>query len=228
MITLKQSYGLLLMFVALASVVFVYVSYLPFTEKDYSLMIEELQNRGYKFYTLDKSYDNGKVVYLVHCADNSFSGAGVFYKSEAHLRVKSTFMIRPDSKFFTQNIDVFLQLQNYGWKLGYEYDCLSRANNNMTLAITIFQAQVNYLKNLGLNIVATDAHGDTEYNINIDSNQIYYQHSELWKLNNLVSIFNLPNFDNYTYLSDSNHNKIVLPDNLNNKLIIECHTDWYI
>jgi hypothetical protein len=200
---------------------------LAFPKQDYVNMIEQLKNDSFQFYTADQPYVSGKVVYLVHCADYSFKGADTFLSVESQEDVKSTFMIRPDSTFFPQTIQTFLSIQNQGWKLGYEYDCLSRADGNMTLAVLMFQAQVNYLKDLGFKLCVTDAHGDMEYNGTVDSNQIYIQHPELWTQNNLTSVFDLPNFQGYQYFSDSNFHKIVLPTNLGDKLIIELHCDWW-
>jgi hypothetical protein len=198
-----------------------------FPKQDYVNLIQKLKNNGYQFYTLNQNYSGGKAVYLIHCADYSFKGAKTLQTVEAHEGVKSTFMIRPDSTFFPQTIQQFLTLQAQGWKLGYEYDCLSRADNNMTLAASMFQAQVTYLKNLGFNLCVTDAHGDMEYNGKIDSNQIYHEHPELWTQNGLVSVFDLPNFSGYQYFSDSSFQKIVLPANLGEKVIIEAHCDWW-
>lgn len=213
--------------IVLALVVSLNVPETAFPTQSYVNMIEQLKNDGFQFYTADQPYVSGKAVYLVHCADYSFKGAATFLSVESQEGVKSTFMIRPDSSFFPQTIQTFLSIQNQGWKLGYEYDCLSRADGNMTLAVLMFQAQVNYLKDLGFKLCVTDAHGDMEYNGTVDSNQIYCQHPELWTQNNLTSIFDLPNFQGYQYFSDSSFHKIVLPTNLSDKLIIELHTDWW-
>lgn len=198
-----------------------------FNRQDYVNLIEQLKHEGYKFYTTNQPYTSGKVVYIVHCADYSFKGAPTLLSVETQEDIKSTFLIRPDSTFFPQTIQTFLNIQNQGWKLGYEYDCLSRADGNMTLAILMFQAQVNYLRDLGFKLSVTDAHGDAEYNLNIDSNQIYYQHPQVWIDNGLQSLFDMPNFQGYQYYSDSSFQKIILPNNLSDKLIIELHVDWW-
>jgi hypothetical protein len=198
-----------------------------FSKSSYASLIDSLKSKGYSFGTLDQNYTGGKVVYMVHCADYTFKGEKTFTEVETNEGVKSTYFIRPDSTFFPQTIKTFLALQTAGCAIGYEYDCLNRADNNMTLAVLMFQAQINYLKNLGFNLCATDGHGDMEYNAGkIDSTQIYYEHPELWKQNNLVSLFGDLTV-NASYLSDGSFHKIVLPSNLMDKVIIECHTDWY-
>jgi hypothetical protein len=197
-----------------------------FPKEDYIDLINELKAEGYHFQTANQPYQGGKVVYLIHCADYSFKGEKTFVDVENNEGIKSTFMIRPDSTFFPQTIAAFLQFQSSGDAVGYEYDCLNRADGNMTLATTMFQAQVTYLKDLGFNLSVTDSHGDVEYNNNkYNSYQIYLQHPELWTENNLL---NLPTMlSGYQYFSDSNFHKIVLPSNLGDKVIIELHMDWW-
>jgi len=184
-------------------------------------IILKLQREGYVF-VLPRDYFEGehyaKTAMLIHDADFDVQGAPVFAEIERSLGVKSAFYLRPDAEWYTQNIAYFQSLEAQGWEIGFQYDCLSRSNNNKTLAMQLFKAQLVYMREF-FSISTTDYHGDS-YNFTIFNYNLYDKQE--WRTLGLNEVYSL---SNYSYVTDTN-NVYVEPASFGDLVVIQLHTDW--
>lgn len=184
-------------------------------------VILKLQQEGYVF-VLPRDYFEGvqyaKTALLIHDADFNVQGAPVFAEIERSLGVKSAFYLRPDAEWYTQKIAYFQSLEAEGWEIGFQYDCLSRSDNNITLAMQLFKAQLSYMRDF-FNISTTDYHGDN-YNIMIFNYNLFDKQE--WSSLGLNEVYSL---GNCSYVTDTN-NVYVEPANFGDLVIIQLHTDW--
>ena len=201
-------------------------NHLPFPESKYMNLLTQLKNQGYTFITVNQlnaslaANPYGKYAILRHDVDFSFSGAKNLVAVEEKFGVKSTFFLRPDAYYYTQSISYFKGLQRQGWEIGFHYDCLSRSGGNKTLATTLFESQLTYMR-FFFNISSTVAHGDTEYNIHILNEKLYNE--TVWSSNHVSDLYTL---QNYSYIADTNH-IWQQPSTLKNLVLVNLHADWW-
>lgn len=185
-------------------------------------IIEYLTMQGYKFVLPKEYFSNNytdKIAIIIHDADFSNIGFKKFIQIESQYGIKSAFYPRPDTEWFSQTIADYQWAEKHGWEIGFQYDCLSRTNNNTKLATEIFLAQLSYMRNL-FNISTTDYHGDN-YNLSICNLNLYNQ--TLWHSLGLNELYSIPI---YSYYSDTNNQLYTPTLPMENLVIIQLHTDW--
>ena len=185
-------------------------------------VIASLLGQGYRF-VLPRDYFNGdnlgKVALLLHDGDYNNNGMAKFIQVETGFGVKSCFLPRPDSEWFSAAIIDYKNVEARGWEVGYQYDCLSRVNGSVVLAAQMFRGQLSYMRAL-FNVSTTDYHGDyvnpTVFNLNL-------YNETLWHSLGLSEIYSLKNC---SYFSDTDNvlHSPGLP--LKDLVMVQLHTDW--
>lgn len=198
------------------------INFLPYDDGARELtIVSDLLSRGYQF-VLPRDYFagnfSGRIAILIHDADFSNRGFSRFIEIERELNIRSAFYPRPDDEFFSSEVKNYLQAEAEGWEIGFQYDCLSRADGNRTLALMLFKAQLGYMRSL-FNVSTTTYHGDY-YNFSISNYDLYDK--ELWHSLDLNEVYSL---SGYSYYSDSD-NRLVVPEVLSDLVIVQLHTDW--
>jgi hypothetical protein len=185
-------------------------------------LVLHLQELGYKF-MLPKDYfamgASGKVALLIHDADFSLGGLETFMQIERDLGVRSAFYPRPDTEWFSQSVMRLQNVEVEGWEIGFQYDCLSRASENRSVAMDLFMGQLGYMRSL-FNVSTTDYHGDS-FDLSILNLDLY--DAQVWGKLGLHEVYMLEGF---SYFSDTN-NVLVSPiEPLEDLLVVQLHTDW--
>lgn len=186
-------------------------------------IISHLLSLGYKF-MLPREYfaqnQTGKIALLIHDADFKAGGIMTMIRVEKEYGVKSAFYPRPDQDWFMLDAIGFLQLaESWGWEVGFQYDCLSRADGNYSLAMALFENQLSYMRR-SFNISTTDYHGDM-YNFSINNFDLY--NAETWAELGLHELYSLTN---YSYYTDTNNILQSPAEPLKDLVIVQLHTDW--
>jgi hypothetical protein len=186
-------------------------------------LIPRLQSEGYTFLTPTEYFNQptpNKTAIIIHDADFTIKGLESFIQIEKSFNVKSAFYPRPNTDWFSQSIPLLQQAETEGFEIGFQYDCLSRANNNTTFAVQLFQAQLKYMRAF-LNISTTTYHGDN-FNLSINNLNLYQNNKDLWKTLELNETYSI---QNYSYITDTNA-EYKEPKELTNLVLIQLHTDW--
>lgn len=193
-----------------------------FGKQVYVNLLTRLRSEGYTF-ALPTSNITGKTAILIHDVDFSYEGAETLASVEREFGVKSCFYLRPDAEYWTfpKSIQYFRGLECGGWQIGLHYDCLSRADGNMTFALELFKAQVEYTRKF-FNIQSTSYHGDN-YNLSINNYDLYEKNKLVWQTLNLTEIYSL---ENYSYIRDTNFN-LVIPESLGDLVLVQFHADYW-
>lgn len=187
----------------------------------YRDILDQLTIEGYSFHFPNETF-SGKTAILIHDVDYSFKGAKVLAEIERDYDVRSVFYLRPDADYFTASISTFQLLESEGWKIGLHYDCLSRADNDTTLALAIFKAQTAYIRSF-FNVTETSYHGDAQYRVDIINLQLYVENKDVW---NELGLFEVYSYQNFSYIRDTD-NILVIPETLSNLVLVQLHADWY-
>jgi len=194
----------------------------PFPASQYRNLIESLKADGYRF-ILPRDYtghEQGKVAIIRHDVDIKYNS--VLIDVERSEGVRSAFYLRPDGDYFTQSISFFEGLQAQGWEIGFHYDSLSRSSGNFTQAITLFSAQLQYLR-MFFNISTVTAHGDN-YDANFNDNYLLYAN-----LQNIILSLHVSDFSGLagaTVVQDTDH-IWSNPDTKGWLVLVAIHTDWW-
>lgn len=186
---------------------------------EYRNILTRLKNEGYTCRFPDENF-TGKTALLIHDVDYSFSGAAVLAKVEREFGVRSVFCLRPSAGWYTQSISSFQRLEQEGFKVAIQQDCLSRSDGNATLALQLFKAQLKYMCEF-FNVTVSDYHGDVEYNVEIGNFELY--DAETWRQLGLTEIYA---YQNYSYIRDTD-NKLIIPETLKDLVIVQLHSDWW-
>jgi hypothetical protein len=193
-----------------------------FPEEKYAELLRELKDLNYTF-TIPRDYliknTTGKIAIIIHDTDVKMEGAKVLTKVEDQFGIKSCFYLRVDADYFPQSIPYFESLEKQGWEIGLHYDCLSRMNNNKTAAVTLFKAQVTYIRSF-FNVTTTHYHGDN-YNLSIINLNLY--DSAVWTSLSLKDLCEKPPS---TYITDANGN-YVEPTSKGDVVLVNLHSDWW-
>lgn len=223
---MKERLIIFISLILLSSLLIGYISFYFNSSDDGTrekIIIESLLSKGYIF-VLPKDYfanpnKYNKTALMIHDADFSNKGFNTFIKIESEYGIKSAFYPRVDVDWFSTEINNYKLAENNGWEIGFQYDCLSRANGNYSLAYNIFYGQLSYIRSL-FNVSTTDYHGDS-YNFNILNLNLYDK--EIWSNLGLNEVYSL---QNYSYYSDSNNRLISPQESLKDLVIVQLHTDW--
>jgi hypothetical protein len=186
----------------------------------YEEMLRNFIKLGYNFSLPQKNY-TGKIVILVHDVDFSYEGAETLVSVERQFNIKSCFYLRPDAFYFTQSIPYFQELEREGWEIGFQYDCLSRANNNTEFAMQLWSAQLTYMRAF-FTIKSTDYHGDS-YNLSISNYQLYEHNKVVWEEKEVFELYALQNF---SYITDTDAH-LIIPETFTDIVLVQLHTDWW-
>ncbi len=189
----------------------------PYDPGIYVDLIARLRAQGYSF-----DGQGSKTVVVVHDVDSDPHGIRTLVDVENRSGVRSIFYIRPDAEYMTYVINYIQYIEKQGWKIGFHYDCLSRANGNKSQATRMFIAQVSYLRSF-FNITSTRAHGDS-YNPSIDNLQLYRDWKIVWDDRGLTDLTELSG--NYSFVSDSHHD-LQIPDSFQDHVLLLLHSDWW-
>ena len=189
-------------------------------------VIQHLLSEGYRF-VLPRDYfsgDNkGKIVLLLHDMDFTVGGLQTFVNVEEKLGVKSAFYPRPDADWFNRSIGILEGVEMKGFEVGYQYDCLSRSDGNVTHARELFYSQLNYMREF-FKIQTTDYHGDS-YNFNIFNLDLYDR--TLWHSYGLNEVYTLIyKQTNFSYYTDTDNKLVSPPEPLQDLVLVQLHTDW--
>ena len=156
---------------------------------------------------------------LVHDCDYRIDGLKTLLAVERIYNVKSTCYVRPDAEYFTGSLAYLQKVEREGWSIGFHYDCLSRTNGNMTLALQLFHAQLTFLRSF-FNVTSTRYHGDI-YNLSIGNRALYNE--EEWREMGLTEVSNIPN---WSYITDVNGTWYEEPI-LKHNVLVNLHSDWW-
>lgn len=220
----KKIVILSLVFILIGVVGYIYYTQIYlFSEANYENTLRGFLEHGYSFVLPFEWNNKSKIVVLVHDCDANINGVKTFVKVERKLGVRSTFFLRVDAEYFTEQIAYFQQLEHEGWEIGFHYDCLSRANGNMTLALIMLKAQITYLRTF-FNVTTTRYHGDI-YNFSIGNDHLYQQNQQEWQQLGLREISNnMPS--EWQYYADVNKAYPNIEYN-KTKILLNLHSDWW-
>ncbi len=155
---------------------------------------------------------------IVHDVDFRPEGARALVAVETKYGVRSIFFLRPHQDYFLTWIEYFRNLSRHGWKIGFHYNSLSRANGNVTLAKQYFNASICYLRSF-FNIQHCHGHGDVEHRLDI-SNRLPADYLAALGVTSLEA----ENFN--SYIGDTNR-LLRIPAELNGTVFVNIHADWW-
>lgn len=186
-------------------------------------VILDLKAKGYRF-ILPRDYfagDNkGKIALLIHDIDFKLGGLKTFMLIETEMGVKSAFYPRNE---IARSKDVYYWLliaNRAGFEVGYQYECLSKADGNMTLATKMFKKEIAWVQPI-FSVKTTDYHGDNS-KPNIVNFDLYNE--TLWHSFGLNEIYTL--MVNCSYFSDTSNSLSSPPEPYRDLVIVQLHTDW--
>lgn len=140
---------------------------------NYENFLKELSNSKYsvKLFSDYKEEDTEKdkiTVFIRHDIDLSLPRLKKIMKLEEKYGLKSTSFFRLHSEKYNFNnaIPIIKELLSKKFEVGYHYEVLSQTNGNEEEAISLFEKELLYLRELA-NIHVVAAHGDKYNNRNI-------------------------------------------------------------
>jgi hypothetical protein len=208
---MKCALAVIVLCIILLVAVFAYVFTLPkypkFPASKYDELLHRLASGNYSYI-------------LIHDCDFQIDGLKTLLAVEKIYNVRSTCYVRPETEYLSWSISYLRQIEREGWKIGFHYDCLSRSNNSLELALELFKAQLSYLRCF-FNITSTHYHGDG-YNFYI-SNKLLYNET-LWRELGLTEISERT--IDWSYITDVNGTWRE-PANLTRNVFVNLHSDWW-
>lgn len=156
---------------------------------------------------------------LVHDCDYRIEGLQTLLAVERIYNVRSTCYVRPDAEYLSYSLAYLHKIEREGWSIGFHYDCLSRTNGNLTLALQLFHAQLTFLRSF-FNVTSTRYHGDV-FNLSINNRALY--NVTLWSM---LGLTEASGFDGWSYITDVNATWTE-PQTLTHNVLVNLHSDWW-
>lgn len=131
---------------------------MDFTLSKYKEILLAIKNEKYEFYTIEEwlSKNIQKGVIIRHDVDRRAKNSLKTAILENDLNIKSTYYFRMKQCSFKVNI--IKEIQNLGHEIGYHYEELSTANNNIDNALINFKKNLLYFRKI-CNIRTIAMHG---------------------------------------------------------------------
>jgi len=175
------------------------MSFNGFKIKDYKYICETIMNSGYKTYTLHEYLiekpEYGFII-IRHDVDYNIYDALRISEIESLHGIHSTFYIRLNKKSTKENIS---KLKSISSEIGLHYDALTKANNDIREALSIFYNQLNYLNSIA-EVKTISAHGSST---KIKRNTELLEKINLNQLNLIGDAMLSIDFGNIPYYSDA-------------------------
>jgi hypothetical protein len=172
---------------------------LDFTLSKYKEILYTLKNENYEFYTIEdwlsKNIQRGVVIR--HDVDRRAKNSLKKAKLENALSIKSTYYFRMKRCSF--KVNVIEEIQNLGHEIGYHYEELSAANNNIDKALINFEKNLlNFRKVCNVKTIAMHGKPTSKYD-----NRKLFTNTDLENFNLLGDAYLSINYSDKYYFSDT-------------------------
>lgn len=180
---------------------------IDFTYKVYEQLLDSILKAGYKVVTVRDYLQSDRktlMVVLRHDVEWDPNRALAIAHLEKLHGCRSTFYFRVDTKAF--NLSIMRQLQDERFEIGYHFNTLDRCKGDFQKAIALFEKELRYLREAGIDVRTVCSHGDPRvrkmgYKVN---NEIFLKDPGLYSRNELLGEAYLSiNFSSLQYLSDA-------------------------
>jgi len=178
-----------------------------FTHAVYGRLLESFMKAGYRVVTVRKYLQGARkplTLILRHDVEWNPRRALAIAEIEKAHGVRSTFYFRVDTKVF--DLATMRYLQDEGFEIGYHFNTLDRCRGDFDKAIALFEAELQQLREAGIDVKTVCSHGDPRvkkvgYKVN---NEIFLRDPGLRSRNDLLGEAYLDiDFSSLQYLSDA-------------------------